>query len=127
MIDYSTPGIHEDISFDHFPQGSANKIGAIKRIRSFAGLGLKEAKDAIESLQQGEVVVFNLLANRDEDLSVFKTYGGRVYDIENIKQAKLRKENAVKIRSLLKETLILAVDSDDYGLSGKLVTLLKSL
>lgn len=48
--------------------GNGNKIQAIKQIRAFSGLGLKEAKEITDRADAGETVSINNYINRTFDI-----------------------------------------------------------
>jgi ribosomal protein L7/L12 len=54
------PDLHSAAANDYEVLDSltrGNKINAIKRVRTLTGLGLKEAKEFVEALERGDVVV----------------------------------------------------------------------
>ncbi|MGB9179711.1 MAG: hypothetical protein WCB68_10750 [Pyrinomonadaceae bacterium] len=60
---------------------AGNKIGAIKLYRETFGVGLKEAKDAVEKMERGEPVAF----------------GDSIIQTENVRQASIRVAHPIQI------------------------------
>ena len=94
-----------------FPKPAENKIGGIKAIRGAFGLGLKEAKEVLERLQEGESETLDCLDRKV--LYDFEQFGGIVGEVN---QALLDQ---------LKETARCAIDGQQYDMALDVVQVLK--
>ena len=94
-----------------YPPRSEHKVAGIKALRAALGLGLKESKDLIEDLQEGNPSTLDCL-DRDA-LKVFEQNGGIVGEVN------------VVLLDQLKETARSAVDGQSYDLAIDVIELLK--
>jgi len=131
----------DSVTFKSFPSrekletinNGGNKIAAIKAVRKFSGLGLKEAKTAVDELQAGSLVTLTLLPGTAEDnaLRDFVGYGAVFYDPELLAkeeaQAQARAESREELIANMKRTAILAIESDNYPLANSMVALLRRM
>jgi len=89
---------------DAYNGGSSVKVPAIKALRRFSGIGLKEAKDIIEELQEGHIQKVSLVEGdlETEALKDFHRLGG-IYTSDD------------KLLTLLEDALKVAVAQKQYG------------
>ena len=91
-----------EIKLTSFPPKTTNKVNGIKAIRAFTGLGLKEAKEVIEDLQQGESFEAVLVEddNAKDWLAKYLEYGGKYVTLTNNVAEDLQDalETAVRLR-----------------------------
>lgn len=106
-----------------FPIDSGKKVAAIKALRQATGIGLKEAKDAIEGVmvQNPKPVTLDLIRATEPDararvqdaLTDLKAVGA---EIANVDEALL-----IKLQEVLRE----AIDAKAYDLAEDLLVLVR--
>jgi hypothetical protein len=94
-----------------FPSPAENKVSGIKALRAAFGIGLKDAKDLIEDLQEGNESTLECLDR--EALRDFERSGGVVGEVNEV------------LIDQLKTTAKSAVDGQSYELALDVIELLK--
>lgn len=94
-----------------FPEDSQHKVAGIKALRAAFQLGLKEAKDLIESLQSG--VEESLHCVDLEALQDFVRVGGEVTDASEV------------LLDQIRATAMTAVSDGQYALATDLIEVLR--
>jgi len=99
---------------------SNNKVAAIKAVRAITGIGLKEAKDAVEDAMAGRAANIDSTFNPHDPIhaSGLRDLADMGFDLgdKNVKSA--------IILESVKQSAILAAKEDDYELSRLLLNVL---
>lgn len=103
-----------NLTFLSFPSDRGDKILGIKNLRTFSGMGLKEAKEAIEDLQEGRAVTVPFMVNlpgADACLHDFIRIGAVA-------------EKTDPLEELIQEALTMAVEKRRYSIVEALAVIL---
>ena len=97
-----------------------NKVAAIKAVRAITGLGLKEAKDAVEEAMVGHIVSINTSFNPYDTIHAagLQDLSDMGFDLGDKKT-----KTAIVLESV-KQAAILATKEDDYDLTRLLLNVL---
>ena len=98
----------------------SNKVAAIKAVRAITGLGLKEAKDAVEDAMIGNAVSINTSFNPHDPI-----HSGGLQDLKDMgfDLGDKNTKTAIILESV-KQAAILATKEDDYDLTKLLLNVL---
>ena len=96
-----------------FPQPSDHKVKGIKALRNAFGIGLKEAKDLIEELQDGRSRSLETVAGGGESIMDFASAGGTYGDVGEV------------LRDQLTTCATDAVKGQQYELAKDIINLLQ--
>lgn len=98
-----------------------NKVSAIKALRQLSGVGLKEAKDAVEAVMTGEIVDLGTTAPRGEyaDYDSLRNLTAQGFEFLN------GKGKIPFVIEAIKESAKLAADEEDEELAMLLLDVIK--
>lgn len=105
----------------NFEANGHNRVPPIKAVRSITGLGLKEAKDAVESVMAGATVELNhVFIDKHDAMQVqaINELAGMGYDLRD------RSQKSDVILESVKQCAVLATKEDDYELARLLLNVL---
>lgn len=91
-----------------------NKVAAIKAVRQLSGIGLKEAKDAVESAMQGELVDLSNSTPQDSLASSVDAFNSLAEQGMSLIQGSTKAEFII---ASLKESAKLAADEEEEELA----------